>query len=215
MGVLGRLTGTVHHGLIFGRRVRALAEHIAAMIPKDARTVLDVGCGDGTLATLVMRQRPELEILGLEVRARPVTAIPVTEFDGQSMPLASSSHDVVMFVDVLHHAENGEALLREASRVAKDAVVIKDHIVERLFSRERLRAMDWVGNVGHGVALPYNYWTRKQWRAGFEGAGLLEVDRRERLGLYLPPMSWIFEPGLHFVSRLRPVGDKPDPSLAE
>src|SRR6476659_8638733 len=124
MSVLGGLTGAVHHGLIFGRRVRALAEHIAAMIPKDARTVLDVGCGDGTLATLVMRRRPELGIVGLEVRARPVTAIPVTEFDGLSMPLGTSSHDVVMLVDVLHHAEDGEALLREAARVAKHAVVI-------------------------------------------------------------------------------------------
>jgi SAM-dependent methyltransferase len=161
-----------------------------------------------------MRRRPELEIVGLEVRARPVTAIPVTEFDGLSMPVASSSHDVVLFVDVLHHAEDGQALLREAARVARSAVVIKDHIVERLLSRERLRAMDWVGNVGHGVALPYNYWTRGQWRAGFEKAGLLEVDRRERLGLYLPPLSWLFEPGLHFVSRLTPASDKPGLSRA-
>ena len=209
MRALGRVTGAVHHGLIFGRRVRALADHIAAMIPAATRTVLDVGCGDGSLATLIMRRRPELRIVGLEVRARPMTAIPVTEFDGRSIPLESASQDVVMMVDVLHHAEDGQLLLREAARVASKAVVIKDHFLGRALSRQRLRAMDWVGNVGHGVALPYNYWTRDQWRTGFEQSGLMEVERHEHLGLYPPPLSWIFEPGLHFVSRLTRVSDEP------
>jgi SAM-dependent methyltransferase len=136
----------------------------------------------------------------------------VIEFDGRSIPLASASQDVVMMVDVLHHADDAQILLREAARVATQAVVIKDHVLGRALSRQRLRAMDWVGNVGHGVALPYNYWTRDQWRTGFEQARLVEVDRHEHLGLYPPPLSWIFEPGLHFVSRLTQLSGEPTSS---
>lgn len=210
MGVLERLTGAVHHELIFGRRVRILADHVASMLPASARTVLDVGCGDGTLGHLVMRRRPELHVVGIETRARPVTSIPVTEFDGKTIPFESASCDAVIIVDVLHHAYDAHILLKEAARVASQAVIVKDHVLGRPLSRPRLRAMDWVGNVAHGVELPYNYWTRNQWRDGFREAGLLEVDRRERLGLYPPPVSWIFERGLHFVSRLTPVTDGPN-----
>jgi len=204
MASVRRHASALHQKVVFGRRVRALAAHIAATLPAGARTLLDVGCGDGRLAALVMRHRPEVRVTGLEVRARPQTAIPVIEFDGRRLPFPSRSYDAVMFVDVLHHADDAQALLQEAARVASLAVVIKDHIVGAPFSAVRLRTMDWVGNIGHGVALPYSYWTREQWRAGFERAGLVEVDRRERLGLYPAPIGWIFEKGLHFVNRLEP-----------
>ena len=64
--------------------------------------------------------------------------------------------------------------------------------------------MDWVGNAGHGVRLPYNYLSRAQWQRLWAQTGL-EVDRiEERLGLYPRPASWLFERGLHFIARLRP-----------
>jgi hypothetical protein len=62
--------------------------------------------------------------------------------------------------------------------------------------------MDWVGNAHHGVALPYNYWSRSEWSAAFS-AGQLEVsEMKTSLGLYPRPASWMFERGLHFVARL-------------
>ena len=212
---LGRFTGAIHHALIFGRRVRALADHAASVIPAGAQTVLDVGCGDGTLARLLLLRRPELRVTGLEIQVRPETAIPVIQFDGRSMPYDSGSHDVVMMMDVLHHAQDAHALLRESARVASRAVIVKDHVLGRFLSGPRLRMMDWAGNVAHGVALPYNYWTRDQWSIAFERAKLQEVERREHLGLYPPPVSWIFEPNLHFLSRLTPLGDEVSPRQAE
>ena len=41
-----------------------------------------------------------------------------------------------------------------------------------------------------------------QWIDAFRSAGLREVDRRERLGLYGLALRWLFERRLHFVSRL-------------
>jgi SAM-dependent methyltransferase len=205
MAMVERFTSALHQKLVFGRRVRALASAIARVLPRDVRTVLDVGCGDGRLASLVMLERPDLRVTGLEVHARPATAIPVTEFDGRHIPFATGSYDAVMFVDVLHHADDADALLREAARVASRAVVIKDHLLGAPLSRLRLRAMDWVGNIGHGVALPYNYWTREQWRTGFARARLVELERREHLGLYPAPLGLVFEAGLHFVNLLAPV----------
>jgi SAM-dependent methyltransferase len=169
--------------------------------------MLDVGCGDGTLARSITERRPGLEATGVEIRARPQTAIPVREFDGRILPFADRSYDVVMLVDVLHHAEEPTLLIREAARVAARAVIIKDHLTGAWLSHERLRLMDWVGNIGHGVPLRYAYWSPEQWREAFRAAELREVDRREQLGLYGPALRWFFERRLHFVNRL--VSERP------
>ena len=200
--ILPQVTTALHGRLIFGRRVQALAANIAQMIPAGAVSLLDVGCGDGTLARSLMGHRPELAATGVEIRARPGTAIPVQEFDGITLPFADRSHDIVMLVDVLHHAEEPTALIREAGRVAGTAVIIKDHLTGAWLSHERLRLMDWVGNIGHGVPLRYAYWSPRQWGDAFRNAGLREEERRERLGLYAAPLRWLFERRLHFVSRL-------------
>ena len=203
--MLARITTALHGRLVFGRRVRALAENIEAMVPGGTHTLLDVGCGDGTLARAVVSRRPEIEPTGVEIRARPHTAIPVREFNGLQLPFADRSFDVVMLVDVLHHAEEPQTLLSEVARVAATCVIIKDHLTGAWLSHERLRLMDWVGNIGHGVPLRYAYWSPSQWADAFRVAGLREVERRERLGLYGVPLSWFFERRLHFVSRLVPT----------
>jgi hypothetical protein len=109
-----------------------------------------------------------------------------------------------MFVDVLHHTADPLLLLREANRVGK-MILIKDHFREGFFSGTRLRFMDWVGNARHGVALPYNYWSRSEWSAAFSQLGLKAGEMKTSLGLYPVPASWIFERGLHFVARLQPA----------
>lgn len=202
---LARITTSLHGRLVFGRRVRALAANIEAMLPSGTRTLLDVGCGDGTLAREVVRRRPEIEPTGVEIRARPQTAIPVREFDGRQLPFGDRTYDVVVMVDVIHHAEEPQRLLDEVARVATNCVIIKDHLTGAWLSHERLRLMDWVGNIGHGVPLRYAYWSPAQWAEAFRGAGLREVERREQLGLYGVPLTWVFERRLHFVSRLVPI----------
>ena len=164
--------------------------------------VLDVGCGNGLLAHLIMQNHPGVEIKGADVLVRDETYIPVELFDGRNVPYDNASFDVVMFVDVLHHTEQPMALLREAKRVARHAVVIKDHFREGLFASSTLRFMDWVGNAHYGVALPHNYWSRPQWREAIETLGLKPTVWKEKIGLYSWPASWVFERSLHFIARL-------------
>ena len=68
-----------------------------------------------------MRQRPDLEITGVDVLVRPKNHIPVQLFDGRQLPFPDQSFDAVMFVDVLHHTDDPSVLLREAKRVARKA----------------------------------------------------------------------------------------------
>ncbi len=93
---------------------------------------------------------------------------------------------------------------REARRVASRAVVIKDHLADGFLARPTLRAMDWVGNASHGVALPYNYWTIDEWRHTFAAVGLDIEESVSALELYAAPMSWVCDRDLHVVWRLAP-----------
>ena len=197
MKVLGR----VHQRWIFRRRVRVLARHLAALLPEGA-SVLDVGCGDGSIDRLIADARPDLRIEGIDVKARPDAVVPVREFDGRTIPYDDDAVDVVMLVDVLHHAREPAHLLGEAVRVARRALVIKDHTREGWLAGATLRLMDWVGNAPHGVALPYHYWREAEWRRAFQGLDATPSVWIGRLGLYPPPASWLFDRSLHFVARL-------------
>jgi SAM-dependent methyltransferase len=200
-----QILNAVHGALIFGRRVEALADALAKAIPAGAGRVLDLGCGDGQVAVALMQRRPELAVEGVDVLVRPVTHIPVTAYDGTTLPFADQSFDHVTIVDVLHHTDDPAAVLAEAARVARQSVVIKDHLREGWLAGPTLRLMDWVGNRGHDVRLPYNYLDGGEWSAAFARAGLEEAQRAEQLGLYPVPLSWAFERRLHFVNRLVPI----------
>jgi ubiquinone/menaquinone biosynthesis C-methylase UbiE len=191
----------IHSRYVVGRRARVLSQHLSKVIP-DAATVLDVGCGDGLIDYLIHDRRPDIELRGIDVLVRPKSFIPVTNFDGKALPYDDASFDCVMFVDVLHHMLDPMMLLREAVRVARKSIIIKDHVGERFLGRLTLQIMDKIGNRRHGVALPYNYWTSSQWIRAWDDLGLQMKAQIATLGLYPWPATLIFDRSLHFVARL-------------
>ena len=195
------LFNLIHQKYTYGRRVSRLCNHLADILPHGAN-VLDVGCGDGHLASLIMQLRPDLKIQGIDVLVRPATKIPVAPFDGDIIPFATGSFDFVIFSDVLHHTTDPLILLREATRVATKAVVLKDHLCDGFLAGATLKFMDQVGNSRHGVALPYNYWPKQRWLDAFNSLGLSIVAWKEDLRLYPSWANFIFGRSLHFVARL-------------
>ena len=189
-----------HNKWVFTRRIQRLARTIADRLPSDSR-VLDVGCGSGDLAMRIMQLRPDVRIEGIDVLIRPGTAIPVTEYDGTTIPHDDASFDAAIIVDVLHHTDDPKAVLGEVARVAK-IVVVKDHLRDGVAAGATLRFMDWVGNVSHGVRLPYNYLSSREWADIYSALGLGTDRFVMRLGLYPRPFSWLFDRGLHFVTIL-------------
>ncbi|MGI4793569.1 MAG: class I SAM-dependent methyltransferase [Janthinobacterium lividum] len=198
---MSAIVGKLHSSLVFGRRVRVLADRIAALLPAGA-SVLDVGCGDGSIASLIMSLRPDVTIRGVDVLVRPETRIPVEEFDGIHLPAADKSFDVVMFIDVLHHTDDAAVSLAEAKRVARSLVLLKDHTANAPLGYARLRFMDWVGNAHHNVVLPYNYLKADEWRAVFKRLDLEVTSWESDVQLYSAPASLLFGHGLHCIVSL-------------
>ena len=201
--MLTKSIGQAHEKLIFNRRVKVLVQELGALVPPGS-TIMDVGTGDGQIAKMIGETQEGTSVEGIDIMRRETTHIPVTLFDGTTIPLEDNSVDVVTFVDVLHHTDDPQVLISEAARVAKSAVIIKDHLSEHALDHATLRLMDWVGNAPHGVVLPYNYAARKQWDAWFATAGLQTDEFSTDVPLYTAPLSWVFGRKLHFVTRLTP-----------
>jgi len=190
-----------HNAVILNRRLRVLAEKILGLMPRSG-AVLDVGCGGGVISRLIMDSCPDLKIEGIDILARPICAIPMQIYDGETYPFQDKTFDVVLFTDVLHHTPDPFLLLQEACRVSRDVVIIKDHLCNSLMAKQMLTFMDWVGNRPHGVVLPYNYLSSAQWNDVWKRLGTSPDVYLTELGLYPWFARPIFEHGLHFICRL-------------
>lgn len=191
----------VHRRLVHGGRSETLGRHLAEMLPPAAR-VLDVGCGDGLVDRCILRRRPDICLEAIDAFPRDEARIPVRSFDGTNIPDGDGTFDVVMFVDVLHHAQNLAALLREGVRVASKSVLIKDHYADGFGARAILSLMDLVGNAGRSFAWSGSYKSQQEWQEIFRELNLSTVEHRAQLGLYPAPADWIFGRAYHFIARL-------------
>ncbi len=197
-----KATHTLHGSLVHPRRVRVIAARAAGRVPRGA-PVGDGGTGDGLLAAALAAQRPDLRIDGIDVLVRPDTAIPVTRFDGTTIPLPARSVDAVTMFDVLHHADDPARLLAEAARVARSCIVLKDHVCDGRLARAILSFMDDVGNRRHGVTLPHHYLSQREWSSAIDSLGLRRAAWEVGgLGLYPWPASVLFGVRLHVMARL-------------
>ena len=95
----------IHARTVHSRRVESLIRHLAPLLPSDG-LVLDLGCGDGLLGSCLAEANPNLTLKGLDVLVRPETKIPVTKFDGTTIPFEDHSVDSILLIDVLHHTDD-------------------------------------------------------------------------------------------------------------
>ena len=191
----------IHEAYVYGRRIGRLSDHLARLVPNDC-SLLDIGCGDGKLAQLLLEKRPDLRIEGVDVLVRKKTWLPVKPFDGVNLPFAEASFDGTMLIDVLHHTRDPLSLLQQALRVSRSWIIVKDHVLKGPGAALRLRFMDHVGNARHHVSLPYNYQSASQWGALYRCLNVKVTAEVTDLGLYPRPFDFVFGAGLHFISLL-------------
>lgn len=194
-----------HSSMVLKRRVRRLAELIASLLPQEELKGLDLGCGSGEVSRHLMHLRADLKITGTDLIVRPDSAIEVVESNADNLPFADGNFDFVFLIDVLHHTLDPAAILREAARVSRKFVIVKDHYCQNQFDHSVLAFMDWVGNRAHDIPLPCNYLSKQQWKELLAVCRLVVSKEIGSLQLYSKPLSWCFDRDLHFIALLEKV----------
>lgn len=108
-------------------------EDVVALVPEDAREVLDVGCASGALGRALKAGRPGIRVRGVEPvaeqaeRARAVLDdVAVGAFDsGTDLPPAWPAPDCIIFADVIEHmADPWGAMKRATALLAPGGSVV-------------------------------------------------------------------------------------------
>lgn len=170
------------------REAAATLRHAKSFIAPGT-TVLDIGCGMG-YALEVLEQDYQATTFGCDV-------VPCTDrirrfcrFDGDRLPFADQSVDVAILIFVLHHAEDPHVLLREASRVARKAVLVVEDTPRTIFDRRWSEIHVRNFNRRHQIPWDGESRTELEWEALFRETGM-RVLSEERLTRFerLPPVA--------------------------
>jgi 2-polyprenyl-3-methyl-5-hydroxy-6-metoxy-1,4-benzoquinol methylase len=135
---------------------------LAALVPADARHVLDVGCGAGALGALLKARQP-VEVIGIErsqdaariARSR-IDDVVIGDVESLDVDFAAASFDCIICGDILEHLRDPLTVLRRA----------------RHWLKPNGRLVASLPNVRHHSvvqALLAGNWT-------YESAGLLDAD---------------------------------------
>jgi SAM-dependent methyltransferase len=190
-----------HHRRVHLPRVTRVARALAAQIGS-ARSLLDVGCGDGTVAKDIGAKIGAERVAGVDIKVRPFVAIEVARYDGTHLPFPDGAFEAVIISDVLHHCHDPAAVLRDALRVASRVVAIKDHFRFGELSNKILLLMDVAGNAGPAVEVRGTYFRPREWIELVRQAGGRVTGLEWPLRIHDLPFRLVTQDRLQFVARI-------------
>ena len=162
--------------------------HVAADIAQlsGRETVLEIGCGNGELTSVLAQRSRFVAVVDTSTRALEATRaacaaqgfgnVDFLEGDARRLPIESGSFDVVYIHMLLHHVISAQQVLAEARRVLKPGgcVVVTEIMPSNVPAQQRIQnAVEVLKNPTHIGVIPMQDVMRMM-----QHAGLKVVDRR-------------------------------------
>lgn len=182
------------------RRSRLLAQHVGRLLPPAASVLVISDADTGLLAALASHRR-DLTITRIDVPASRGAASQDFVAVRPPLPVTDASVDVVVLLDVLHRTEAALHLLAEATRIAREAVVIKDCIRRDWADDYRVWMLDWARRP-RGRLPAARCWSAGEWTLALQRIGAAIESWETDLRLHAWPVSALVGPSLHFVARV-------------
>jgi 2-polyprenyl-3-methyl-5-hydroxy-6-metoxy-1,4-benzoquinol methylase len=135
--------------------------------------ILDIGSGDGSLLNC-LEDWYTAEIVGGDIKreyvqyeSEKVSRSTVLQFNGDCLPFARSSFDLIFCTQVIEHVSNPEALLAEVSRVLTESGIFVVTTPNPNSLAARLLDDDWQGYKHDHVSLR----SPSEWRESLKQKG--------------------------------------------
>lgn len=147
-----------------------------------ATSVLDIGVGTGLALRYLMLQNPHITFAGVDVRdlRLPGVKVPLRIYDGHTLPYDDDQFDVSLLFYVLHHCQNADRVLAEATRITRRRLIIieefdrpeADETSLDLTERQSHRAL------GLPADLPYQLFDKPEFEAMLKRYRLAELEQQ-------------------------------------
>lgn len=170
---------------------------LVGMVPQGAR-VLDVGCGDGTLA-LMLRDHRNATVVGLEPnaeRAAVATSRGLAVLQSELGPALAERlgrFDVVLFADVLEHIPDPTVALRAASHMLLPGGVVLasvPNVAHWTVRLNLLRGRFEYTVVGIMDSTHLRWYTKSSLLRLFDTAGYSVEETRASAGVWIWDYKW-------------------------
>lgn len=135
-------------------------------------SLLDFGAGNGWMLNQMLTADVSIGCAtAVDVQERAEYFLSVETYDGQRLPFEDRSFDATMAVDVIHHCSDPRAALRDAARVTRRFLIVKDHTYRSKVGFATLSVLDELGNRKFGIPSRYRYQSRFTWDEVMAGEG--------------------------------------------
>ena len=129
--------------------------------------VLDLGAGDGLLAFEIKKQFNK-EIILVDIIDYNSTDLPLILYNPtEKIPVKSNDVDTTILYTVLHHSNDPLHLLKEAARITKHRLIIKEAYIEKEENKMTNSFFDWFYNRVIGdedIPVPLNFLKVEEWK---------------------------------------------------
>lgn len=135
---------------------------------KNSKKLIDIGSGTGDIAFLLKKGGKKVTPVDVGDFHGP-RLVKTIIYDGKTLPFPDHSFDTALLLMVLHHTPNPEEVFLEASRVAREVIVIETSFTSPIHKFFTV-VSDTIGNL-RVEAFWNSYKTDKEWRVFFEKRG--------------------------------------------
>jgi len=138
--------------------------------------LLDIGCGDCNVAKRF--ENLGFDITPLDVKNRSlIRSIKPILYDGKQIPFGDNSFDTALLIFVMHHTKNPVGLLKEAKRVSRKRIVIKEDI----YRNEKEKLMTYISDSFVNFEFfnhPHSNKSDSEWKSVFSNLDLNLISYR-------------------------------------
>lgn len=180
----------------FGERTKGRFDQMGVVDfsrPHEGDTVVEVGGGTGNFLALFEPIHGLLVAIdvthGMLAEARashPVIQAVVAE--GERLPLADRSVDMVACAQMLHHVWEPAEILQEMRRVTRDRVLVVDQVATEVSSEAKaMSELETIRDPSHAVSRPPSELRRLVEASGLRVLEERVVERKERFSSWMWP----------------------------
>jgi 2-polyprenyl-3-methyl-5-hydroxy-6-metoxy-1,4-benzoquinol methylase len=109
-----------------------MTEAIFKNIPIEAKTLIDVGCGDGVYTQELSERYPQFKIIGIDAAEKAIVIAkknyPKIDFllaDVTERFLADKFFDVAVIRGLLHHTSHPESIMKNVAKISRRCIIIE------------------------------------------------------------------------------------------